>query len=142
MFESSSLQQTIRVSQGLGGCRSRNPEIRGFRAAVLKVSQVRTRAGVPSRFVLEFVWRKISDLNEDIGSGGEVNQLVSKLVRQGLPSINLAHRDLTSGEQRPEQHGGGLSRRQHRLGLDPAFELLVEPFDRVGGSRTLPLADG
>jgi hypothetical protein len=26
--------------------------------------------------------------------------------------------------------------REHRLGLDPALELLVEPFDRVGGART------
>ena len=29
---------------------------------------------------------------------------------------------------------------QHRLGLDPALELFVEPFDDVGGTRALPLA--
>jgi len=36
--------------------------------------------GVPSRFVLEFVWRGLR-LNEDIGSGSEVNRLVGELVR-------------------------------------------------------------
>ena len=34
---------------------------------------------VPSRFVLEFVWRGLR-LNEDIGSGSEVNRLVGELV--------------------------------------------------------------
>jgi hypothetical protein len=29
----------------------------------------------------------------------------------------------------------------NRPGLDPTFELLVEPFDCVGGTRALPLAD-
>src|SRR5215471_10286990 len=96
---------------------------------------------VPSRFVLEFVWRGLR-FDEDIGSGSEVNRLVSRSIYQGLPSVDFAHRNLTSGEQRREQHGRGLGRGQHRLGLDPAFELLVEPFNRVGGSRTLPLADG
>src|SRR5262249_24212375 len=96
---------------------------------------------VPSRFVLEFVWRDLR-FDEDIGSRSEVNRLVSELVHQGLPSVDFAHRNLTSGEQRPEQHGRGLGRGQPRLGLEPAFELLVEPFNRVGGSRTLPLADG
>ena len=37
------------------------------------------RLPVPSRFVVEFVWRSLR-LNEDIGSGSEVNRLVSELV--------------------------------------------------------------
>src|SRR6202035_4221532 len=53
----------------------------------------------------------------------------------------FAHCDLTRGEQRPEQHGSGFGRRQHRLGLDPALELLMEPFNRIGGARALPLAE-
>jgi hypothetical protein len=64
-------------------------------------------------------------LNEDIGSGSEVNRLVSELVFQRMPSVNFAHGDLTSGEQRPEQHGCGLGRGQQCLGLDPTFELLA-----------------
>ena len=40
----------------------------------------------------------------------------------------------------PEQHRCSLGRWQHRLGFDPALELLVEPFDRVGGASALPLA--
>ena len=42
----------------------------------------------------------------------------------------------------PEQHRCGLGRGQHRLGLDPAFELLMEPLDRVGGVCALPLTAG
>jgi hypothetical protein len=52
---------------------------------------------VPSRCVLEFVWRGLR-LDEDIGSGGEVNRLVSELLGEGLPSIDFAHGDLTSSE--------------------------------------------
>ena len=37
------------------------------------------RNSLLSRFVLEFVWRGLR-LNEDIGSGSEVNRLVSELV--------------------------------------------------------------
>ena len=57
---------------------------------------------VPSQFVLEFAWRGLR-LYKDIGSGSEVNRLVSELMGQGLRSVDFAHRDLTSGEQRPEQ---------------------------------------
>ena len=39
----------------------------------------------------------------------------------------------------PQQHRRGVGGRQHGLGLDPLLELLVQPFDRVGGPRTLPL---
>jgi len=48
-------------------------------------------------------------LNEDKGSGSEVNRLVGELVCQRLPSVDFAQGDLPSGEQRPEQHGCGLS---------------------------------
>jgi hypothetical protein len=46
----------------------------------------------------------------------------------------------TRGEQCPEQHRCGLGGWQHRPGLDPALELFMEPFDRVGGASALPLA--
>src|ERR1700757_2639040 len=95
---------------------------------------------VPSRFGLEFVWRGLR-FDEDMGSGSEVNRLVSELAGQGLPSVDFAHGDLTGGKQRPEQHRRGLGRGQHRLGFDPALELFVEPFDRIGGARALPLAE-
>jgi hypothetical protein len=91
--------------------------------------------------VLEFDWRGLG-LDEDRWSSSKVNRLIGEFLGQALPSVDFAHGDLTSGEQRPEQHGCGLGRGQHCLGLDPTFELLVEPFDRVGGTRTLPLADG
>ena len=55
-----------------------------------------------------------------------------RLLGKGLPTIDLAHGDLTGGEQCPEQHGGGLRRGQHRLCLDAALELLVQPLDRIG----------
>ena len=38
--------------------------------------------------------------SKDIGLGREVNRLVGELVCQRLPSVDLAHRDLPSGEQR------------------------------------------
>jgi len=57
-----------------------------------------------------------------------------------LPAIDLAHVDLTGGEQRPEQHGGGVCGWQHGLGFDPSLELLVQPLDRVRGPRAAPLA--
>src|SRR5215470_8243935 len=96
---------------------------------------------MPSLFMLELI-NAVSDLNEDIGSGSEVNWLVDELMCQCLPSVDFAHGDLTSREQRPEQHGCGLGRGQHCLGLEAAFELLVEPFDGVGCACTFPLAGG
>jgi hypothetical protein len=50
---------------------------------------------VPSRCVLEFVWRGLR-LDEDIGSGSEVNRLVSELLGESLPPVDFAHGDLTS----------------------------------------------
>src|SRR6266851_1089692 len=57
-----------------------------------------------------------------------------------LPTINLAHVDLTGGKQRPEQHGGGVCRRQHGLGLDPSPELFVQSLDCIRGAYAAPLA--
>jgi hypothetical protein len=45
--------------------------------------------------------------HEVIGSGSEVNCLIDGRYER-LPAIDLAHVDLTGGEQCPEQHGGGL----------------------------------
>jgi hypothetical protein len=61
----------------------------------------------------------------------------------GLASAirRLCAGDLTGGEQRSAQHRGGLGGRQNRLGLDAALELLMEPFDRIGGACALPLAE-
>ena len=66
-------------------------------AGLLSRSQKRIRVGVPSRCVLEFVWRGLR-LDEDIGSGSEVNRLVSELPGESFPSVDFAHGDLTSRE--------------------------------------------
>src|SRR6516162_310029 len=71
--------------------------------------------------------RAVSGRGEDIGSGSEVNRLVSEFLGEGLPPVDFAHGDLTRGEQCPEQHRCGLGRRQHGLGFDPALELFMEP---------------
>src|SRR5258708_20236250 len=73
-------------------------------------------------------------------SGGKVNWLIDGFCGKGLPAIDLAHVDLSRGEQRPEQHRGGVGRRQHGLGLDPSLELLVQPLDGIGGAQAAPLA--
>ena len=51
------------------------------------------------------MWRNLQR-HELIVSGGEVNWLIDCPCNERLPSIDLAHVDLTGGEQRPEQHGG------------------------------------
>src|SRR6516162_8071655 len=84
-----------------------------------------------------WLWRGLRS-HEDIGLGGKINRLVGELLGQGLPAVDFAHCDLTAGEQSPEQHGCGLSRREDCLGLDPALELLMQPFDGVGRACTLP----
>src|SRR5260370_22615828 len=86
---------------------------------------------VPSRFVLEFDWRGLR-LDEDPWSGSKVNRLIGEVLGQALPSVHFAHRDLTWGEQCPEQHRCSLGRWQQRLGFDAALDLPVAPFDRVG----------
>ena len=60
--------------------------------------------GVPSRFLLEFLLAR-SPAYEDIGSGSEVNRLVSEVPVEGLPAVDFSYGDLTSAKQRPEQHG-------------------------------------
>jgi hypothetical protein len=42
-----------------------------------------------------------------------------------LPSIDLAHVELSRGEQHPERHRGSVGRGQHGLSFDPLLELLV-----------------
>ena len=59
---------------------------------------------------------------------------------EAFPSVDLAHRDLSRGEQRPEQHRRGLRRRQDGLRLDPSLELFVQALDRVRRANRLPLA--
>ena len=66
--------------------------------------------------------------------------MIDGLSGERLPAIDLAHVDLSGGEQRPEQHGRGVCRGQHGLRLDPTLELLVQPLDRVGGANAAPLA--
>ena len=56
---------------------------------------------VLSRFVLEFDSGGLRS-DEDIGSGSAVNRLVDELLCQRPPSVDCAHGDLTSREQRPE----------------------------------------
>src|SRR5215211_4362546 len=75
--------------------------------------------------------RRILREHEVIVSGGEVNWLIDGFCGEGLPTIDLAHADLSRGEQRPEHHRGGVGRRQHGLGFDPPLELLVQPLDRI-----------
>jgi hypothetical protein len=57
-----------------------------------------------------------------------------------LPAIHLAYADLSRGQQRPEHHRGRVGRRQHGLGFDPAFELFVQPLDRIRCADAAPLA--
>jgi hypothetical protein len=78
--------------------------------------------------------------HEVIGSGSERNGPINKRLGERGPAVDFSHSDLARGKQRPEQHGGGVGGGQDGLGLDPALELLVQAFDGVGGSRTLPLA--
>src|SRR5260370_10644129 len=59
---------------------------------------------------------------------------------QALPAVDLAQRDLTAGNERPEERASGFGARQQTLGLDAPLELLVQPFDGVGGSDRAPLA--
>jgi len=59
------------------------------------------------------------------------------LQPSGVPALLTPYRtSSTVGDDAcPEQHRCGLGGWQHRLGLDPALELLMEPFDRVAGAR-------
>src|SRR3984957_4521763 len=70
----------------------------------------------------------------------EFNWLIDGFSGKSFPAVDLAHTGLAGCQQRPEQHGGRVCRRQHGLRFDPALELLVQPFDRVRGARAAPLA--
>jgi hypothetical protein len=63
---------------------------------------------------LEFADASAGDI---IRSCGEVNELVGWLLGEGLPAVDLSHRCLAGGEQRPEQHGGGFGAGQDGLSL-------------------------
>jgi len=62
------------------------------------------------------------------------------LGRSVPPSVDFASGDLTCGEQCPEQPWPWSRRRQGRLGLDAALELLVERPIAFLCARALPLA--
>jgi hypothetical protein len=49
---------------------------------------------VPSEMRLEFVWRILRE-HEGIVSGGKVNRLIDGLCGERLPTIHLAHVDLS-----------------------------------------------
>ena len=51
---------------------------------------------VPSRVVLEFADGSSRDMIA-IRSCGEVNDLITWVLGEGLPSVDLAHGDLTGG---------------------------------------------
>ena len=72
-------------------------------------------------------------------SGGKINWLIEG-VGKGPPAVDLTHSELAGGEKRPEEHRCGFRRGQHGLGLDASLEFLVQPLDRIGGARALPLA--
>jgi hypothetical protein len=49
---------------------------------------------VPSEMRLEFVWRILRE-HEGVVSGGKVNRLIDGLCGERLPTIHLAHVDLS-----------------------------------------------
>ncbi len=53
--------------------------------------------------MLELVYRDLRHF-ESTELGGGINWLIDRLCCKRLPAIDLAHVDLTGGEQRPEQH--------------------------------------
>ena len=63
--------------------------------------------GCRRAFCWNSMWRNLQR-HEVIESSGEVNWLIDGPCGERLPAIDLAHVDLTGGEQRPEQHGRSL----------------------------------
>ena len=66
--------------------------------------------------------------------------MIDWLRGKSLPAVDLAHVDLSGGEERPEQHGGRFGGGQHGLCLDAPLELLVQAFNSIRGPGALPLA--
>src|SRR6516164_6689259 len=88
---------------------------------------------------LELAWRRLREFEGNV-SGGEVNWLSDGFFGERFPAVDFAHVDVAAGKQSPEQHCSSFGRRtQHSLRLDASLELLVQPLDRVGGTRALPL---
>jgi hypothetical protein len=73
----------------------------------LTLNEKRAILGLRSALCWNSMWRNLQR-HEVIVLGGEVNWLIDDPCCERLPTIDLAHVDLTGGEQRPEQHGGGL----------------------------------
>src|ERR1700730_15164937 len=69
-------------------------------------------------------WHNLRETNYSILCG-EFNWLIDGFCGEAMPAIDLAHGDLAGSQQRPEQHGSRIRRRQHGLRLDPTLELLV-----------------
>src|SRR5262249_26231650 len=74
-------------------------------------------------------------------SRSKIYRLIEELSGERVPTIDLAHADLAGGEQRPQQHGRGVHRWQHRLRFDSSLELLVQSFNGVGGTSATPLTE-
>src|SRR5260221_214953 len=72
-----------------------------------KVKAWRAEQGCRPGSGWNWAWRILRE-HEGIVSGCEVNRLIARLYGERLPSIDLAHVDLSRGEQRPEQHGCGV----------------------------------
>jgi ppGpp synthetase/RelA/SpoT-type nucleotidyltranferase len=97
------------------------------------ISKVRRDARREWREIDQFARREmlvdlpanINELMEQLESPDGGAWLIYGLCGKTLPAIDFAHVDLAGSKQRPEQHGSRVRRRQHRLRLDLALELLV-----------------
>ena len=79
----------------------------GLVVLCLLKTPLRFIGGCRRAFCWNSMWRNLQR-HEVIESSGEVNWLIDGPCGERLPAIDLAHVDLTGGEQRPEQHGGSL----------------------------------
>ena len=84
------------------------------------IQPLRSRPGCGRNFAR----RKLRQHDRSVSSC-EFNRLIDGFCGKGFPAVDLAHIDLARGQQRPEQHGGRVCRRQHGLRFNPALELLV-----------------